>query len=315
MLVNLKRKLIVIFGGSGFIGSHLAKRLLNMGASVIIADKKMPVKTNAVVNSKVKFLKTNITNMQSVKRALSEGAYVFNLAGCLPFSSKHNEYLKNSIDINLKGALNVALACIEKRVKKLIFTSGYVVYGIPGYLPIDEVHPTDPIDIYGASKLAAEKYLSVLLKKNPYPELVILRLATVYGPRQLTKGLIPNLFRAALDDSQVKINAMGKERRDYLFIDDAVNSLVLSLTDGINGIYNIGSGKSVSVNQVKEIIEGLSGKRLNARYSKEKGLIPEVRLSNKLAETRLNYKPNIAIKNGLRLTYHWYKDNIPKIKK
>jgi UDP-glucose 4-epimerase len=242
-------------------------------------------------------------NLKDLRYVLKKKKYAFNLAAAVPFSLAKSDYLTESISINVQGAANIALVAREAEVKKLVFVSGYVVYGLPEYLPLDERHPTNPIDIYGVSKLAAERYLQVLCNLKPILELVILRLASVYGPGQIARGLIPNLIRAALDNSEVVINAAGKEKRDYLFIDDAINALILSLNDDAMGVFNIGSNKSVSANQIKEIIENLSGRPLKSRYLKKKGLISEVVLSNKLAQRHLGFKPAVAIKEGLGLAY------------
>lgn len=314
-MVSLKGKSVVIFGGSGFIGSHLAQRLIALGAHVTVADKLIPQNLSSRLIKKFDFKQVDISKSIGLKNVLRKKKYVFNLAAALPFSSNCDNGLKSSIDINIKGAVNIACACRDAKVKKLIFVSGYVVYGIPQYLPIDEKHPTQPVDWYGVSKLTAEKYLQVISKLDRGLELVLLRLASVYGPRQISRGLIPNLIKAAADNSSVVMNAGGKEKRDYVFVDDAVRALILSLKDGVYGTFNIGSARSVSSNRIKYIIEDLSGHPLKSKYQYKKGLIPEVRLSNSLAQRILGYKPRMSIKDGLRLTYRWYKENYANINK
>lgn len=311
-MVSLKGESIVIFGGSGFLGSHLVERLVAQGAHVIVADKFIPQNFPRHLSKKFDFERIDISKSINFKKLLRKKKYIFNLAAALPFSSSDEDYLENSIDTNIKGAVNIALACRDAKVKKLIFVSGYVVYGIPRYLPIDEKHPTQPIDLYGASKLAAEKYLQVVSRFAPGLELVLLRLASVYGPRQISRGLIPNLIKAAVDNSLVVMNADGKEKRDYVFVDDAVRALILSLKDGVGGTFNIGSARAVSSNQIKYIIEDLSGRPLKSKYEYKKGLIPAVRLSNSLAQKIFGYKPQVSLNEGLELTYQWYKENYAK---
>lgn len=314
-MVSLKGESVLIFGGSGFLGSHLVERLVIQGAQVTVADKFIPQNFPSYLTKKFNFKEVDISKSTNLKNLLRKKKYVFNLAAALPFSPNYDNYLNSSIDTNIKGAVNIALACRDAKVKKLIFVSGYVVYGIPRYLPIDEKHPTQPIDLYGASKLAAEKYLQVVSRLAPGLELVLLRLSSVYGPRQISRGLIPNLIKAAVDNSLVVMNAGGKEKRDYIFVADAANALMLSLKDGVGGTFNIGSARAVSSNQIKYIIEDLSGHPLNSKYEYKKSLIPEVRLSNRLAQKIFGYKPQMSINEGLKLTYQWYKENYANINK
>ncbi len=308
-MAKIKGESVVIFGGSGFIGSHLAERLVKLGARVTVADKDAPSAFFGEIIRKIRFEKTNILNRDDLQPLLRKSKYVFNLAAALPFSCKTDDYLIASINVNIQGAANIASAAKEAGVKKLVFVSGYVVYGIPEYLPVDERHPTNPIDFYGASKLAAEKYLQIICRQAPRLDLITLRLSSVYGPRQISQGLIPNLIRASLANSAIAINAGGKEKRDYVFIDDAVNALILSLKSNTCGVFNIGSGESVSANETKEIIEGVAVKPIKSRYLDNKGPLPEVILSNRAAKKYLGYQPAVRIMQGLGLTYQWFKDN------
>ena len=308
-MVSLKGESIVIFGGSGFIGSHLAERLVNLGAKVTVADKDAPSAFFGGIIRKVGFEKTNILKKDDLKPLLRKSKYVFNLAAALPFSGKTDDYLSSCINVNIRGAANIASAAKEAGVKKLVFISGYVVYGIPEYLPMDEKHPTNPIDFYGASKLAAEKYLEVICRQAPGLSLVILRLSSVYGPRQISQGLIPNLMRASISNSNIVINARGQEKRDYVYINDAVDALILSLKDDAVGVFNVGNNQSVSANQIIEIIEKLSGRSFRIKYRNNKSPISEVILSNKRTWKYLSYQPKVSINDGLALTYQWFKNN------
>ncbi|MBU4472739.1 MAG: NAD-dependent epimerase/dehydratase family protein [Candidatus Omnitrophica bacterium] len=308
-MVSLKGESIVIFGGSGFIGSHLAERLVNLGAKVTVADKDAPSAFFGGIIRKVGFEKTNILKKDDLKPLLRKSKYVFNLAAALPFSGKTDDYLSSCINVNIQGAANIASMAKEAGVKKLVFISGYVVYGIPEYLPMDEKHPTNPIDFYGASKLAAEKYLEVICRQAPGLSLVILRLSSVYGPRQISQGLIPNLMRASISNSNIVINARGQEKRDYVYINDAVDALILSLKDDAAGVFNVGSNQSVSANQIIEIIEKLSGRSFRIKYRNNKSPISEVILSNKRTWKFLSYQPKVSINDGLALTYQWFKNN------
>lgn len=307
-MVNLKGKSVVIFGGSGFIGAHLSRRLIAEGASVTIADKISPINFSVYPDKRLNFKRIDITKSAGLKNLLRNKTYVFNLAAAVPFSSCGGNSLKNSIEVNIKGAANIALASVEAGVKKLIFLSGYVVYGIPQYLPVDEKHPTQPLDWYGASKLAAEKYLQVIARLNPDLELVLLRMSSVYGPGQVSCGLIPNLLRAAVNKTSVTINCAGKEKRDYIFIGDAIEAVMLSLKNGVCGIFNIASNNSYSANEIKNIIENLSEHPIKSKYKYKRGLIPQVRVSNNLARKVLGFSPDVSIEDGLRMNYQWYNE-------
>lgn len=300
---SIKGKPVVIFGGSGFIGRHLAASLADDGAAVTIADRTKPVRAGFKFN----FHKTDITRKNGLEEILRGNDYAVNLAAAVPFSQTKGDYLKSSIDINIIGAANIARACLKAGIKKLIFVSGYVVYGLPRYLPMDELHPLNPLDFYGISKLAAEQYLQALIRESRGLDLVLLRLSSVYGPGQISQGLIPNLIRAAISNTYISINGGGKARRDYLYIDDAVSAIALSLKRNTGGVFNIASGESFSVNQVKNIIETISGARIKTKPCMQKSPIGNVILSYKLAEKYLGFEPAVSLEDGLAQTYKWNK--------
>ena len=154
---------VVVFGGTGFIGSHLVDALLSLKCSVVIASRSYPglISTAKLNHSSLHSQTVDITNPESVENVLQGADIVIHLAsGSLPQSS--NDSPSDDVNINLQGSLNILNSCVRNNVKKLIFlSSGGTVYGIPREVPITEKHSTDPICSYGITKLAIEKYIAL----------------------------------------------------------------------------------------------------------------------------------------------------------
>lgn len=294
---SLRGKNVLVTGGFGFIGSHLVRRLLQEDALVTVISRRIPVGRDiAELAEKVSVVITDFTEEKIVGQALVGADIVYHLAASAPFQPHYSE--EKSID-DLKMMLTLVRESSKAKVKKIIFLSGHVVYGIPSRLPITEKHSTNPVNLYGVSKLSAEMYLKQLC--NSYGiGYVIIRAASCYGPGQVSKGAIPNFMQNAL---QGKVLSASKMKRDYVYVDDLASAL-LSASAADNKVYNIGGGKSYSVAEVAAAISALAEKGKVEVVDSSDPLQDNV-LDISLAKDELAFSPMIGLMEGLKRYMQW----------
>jgi nucleoside-diphosphate-sugar epimerase len=289
---------ILVTGGAGFIGSHLVKRLINSGFDVVVIDNLSTGKEKNI-HPKASFHKIDICNEKKIRPLFKGVSYVFHLAA-LPRIQRSIEYPKETHRSNVEGTLNVLLASREMGVKRFIYASSSSVYGQQISLPLKENFVPNPISPYAVQKLVGEYYCKVFSKIYNL-ETVVLRYFSVYGPYQNEQDyyatVIPKFFKLKKESMPLIIYGDGNESRDFTYIDDVVESMLLSLKSNLIGngeIINICFGKGVSINQVADII---GGKRI---YCKARKGEPKHTLGdNSLAKKLLGWHPIIGLKEGL----------------
>jgi UDP-glucose 4-epimerase len=241
-----------------------------------------------------------------LKKEIQDTDYLFNFVGVLPFSINTTFSPSQSIEINVKAMVDLIENCVRNNHTKVIYPSGIVVYGNPQYLPVDENHPTNPTDFYGASKLSVENYLKILSAEQGFP-LTILRIASVYGPGFEANCAIPNFIKSILKDESPLIYGTGAQKRDYIFVGDVIDACMLSLKKEVTGTLNIGSGQSVTIKEIAEHLIKISGKDLNIKYITKEHGIDELYLDITKAK-KLGFSPKTELEEGLRKMYKWYKE-------
>ncbi|RLE72980.1 MAG: hypothetical protein DRJ45_00940, partial [Thermoprotei archaeon] len=206
-------------------------------------------------------------------------------------------------DINVNGTLNILDSCIKNHVSKIIFTSSAAVYGNPMYLPIDEKHPLNPLSPYGASKAASELYISAYHYSYNI-DAVIFRLFNVYGYGQSSKyaGVIKIFMENALKNRPLEIFGDGFQTRDFIYVEDVIDAIVKSMKMDIDfNIFNIGSGKSLSINSLAKIFSKILDRELKIIHSKpRKGDIRHSYANIDKAKKILGWVPKTSIEDGLR---------------
>jgi UDP-glucose 4-epimerase len=231
---------------------------------------------------------------------------VFHLVSTtLPKNS--NEDPIYDVESNLVGSLRLLEAMAVQKVSRIIFiSSGGTVYGPPQYLPVDENHPTNPTVSYGITKLAIEKYL--LLYRDLYNiKPVILRVSNPFGARQRVasaQGAVTAFIHKALRDESIEIWGDGSVTRDYLHVSDVAGAFVKALEyQGDKMIFNISSGRGTDINELVDIIENVSGKKVTKQYLPGRDFdIPSNILSNNLSITELQWIPELLLEQGIKLT-------------
>ena len=236
-----------------------------------------------------------------LSRAISGTDYIFHLAASVPFS-QHCSYSEDMAKKDLEIIDAIVKSAIQLKIKKIIFISGFVIYGQVHEIPLKESSPTKPTTVYGKSKLMCENHLksSCLENKISY---VILRASSCYGPYQYAKGLIPNFINSALNDRDIFIENKDV-KRDYVFIDDLIDAFVLSIM-AENKIYNIGGGKSYSVQEVANSITHIIKKGNIVIQNKPPPELTDNVLDISLAKKELGFSPKTSLTSGLKIQIDW----------
>jgi len=318
---NFNGKNCLITGGLGFIGSNLAHRLASCGANVLIVDSLVPQYGGNLFNvkdikDKVKINIADVRDSSSMNRLVQNQDYIFNLAGQVSHvDSMHNPY--PDLEINVKGQLIVLEACRRNNPNvKIIYAGSRSQYGRAERLPVDEKHLMHPTDINGVNKVAGEAYH--LVYYNAYGlRTCSLRLTNTFGERQYMRSnrqtYLAWFIRLALDNKTIEIYGKGKQLRDFNYVSDVVDAMLLAAgskkADGET--FNLGSGKPISViDSAKKVIEVAgSGALKQVPFPAEKKRIEigDYYADFEKIKSTLGWKPKISFAQGLQRTIDFYR--------
>lgn len=291
--MNLNKKKILVTGGLGFIGTNLIKKLKNLGAEVNSYDKRngQDIRDSRLI-------------LKTIKKQYD---FIYHLAA---FSGNQQSISNNTIcfDVNTMATISMLETIVKISPQtKIILSSSRLEYGNPIYLPVDEKHPTQANSPYGLSKLLATKMATIFSKKYNL-KFTTLRTSNVYGPHKKSKFLGYNLVNYFIDTAKsngiIKIFGAGTQLRDYLYIDDAIDAF-LKTTDPISNsqIYNLGSGRGISVLEMAKTVISTVGKGKIKKVIWPKDW-KKVETGNYISniskiKNELNFQPQISLKEGL----------------
>lgn len=302
---------ILVTGGAGFIGSHIVDAYVELGHTLIVIDD-LSTGFEENINPEATFYKLDIRDFEGLRKIFQKEKpdIVNHHAAQIDVRKSLQDFLFDA-DVNIMGSLNLIKLSLDYGVKKFIFAStGGAIYGEPLYIPADEKHPALPLSAYGAAKLAVETYLDVIYKNFSLPY-VSLRYANVYGPRQNPLGEAGVV--AIFTDKMVKgerpiIFGDGEQTRDFVYVKDVVTANIIALETDRVGVYNIGTGKRTSVNEVFRKIVRLLDKEIEPIYAEErKGEVRHISLDSSLAYKELGWSPRYDFDTGLKETIEFYK--------
>ena len=287
----------LVTGGAGFIGSHIVKGLLAEGYEVRVLDN-IARNVNHVAGLDIEFIKGDIRDKQTVIEAMRGCDTVFNQAAiCLNRCKAHPQ---EAIDINLQGSYNVFGAAIRHGAK-VVHASTSSVYGQPEYLPMDESHPANTIEPYGASKLCADKFLGFLSQKHGL-KYAALRYFNVYGTYQSTDAYytsVINVFiKNILHGKPPVINGDGSQSMDFTHISDVVSANIAAMHHG-EGIYNVGYGKQWTLKDLAYVILKEMGSSLEPIFSPREVMVTK-RLCDNTRLRELGVIPATDIQEGIK---------------
>ena len=314
---------VLVTGGLGFIGSALARRLIEIGARVTLVDSLIPEYGGNPFNiqdirDRVTVDLTDVRDVAAMSSLIKERQFLFNLAG----QTSHLDSMTDPVtDLNINAAaqLHILEACrLHNRDLKIVFASTRQVYGRPQYLPVDENHPINPIDVNGINKLAGEWYH--LLYNDVYKiRACALRLTNTYGPGMRVKDARQTFLgiwiRRLIEQKPIQVFGDGKQRRDFNFVTDVVDALLrVAASDAANGqVFNLGHSERVSLKELATLLVKLNG---GGDYE----LIPfpddrkAIDIGDYYGDFRkidkaLGWQPKVTLEQGLKQTLEYYRAN------
>ena len=317
-------KHVLITGGLGFIGSNLAHRLVALGAEVLILDSLIPEYGGNVFNihGLEDRLRVNIADMRDEHglRYLVQGQdIIFNLAGQVSHTdSMVDPY--TDLEINARSQLSLLEACRHGNpAAKVVFASTRQIYGRPEYLPVDERHPLQPVDINGINKLAGEWYHMVYHQVYGL-RTVSLRLTNTYGPRMRIRDarqtFIGWWFRQLLEGQTLSIFGDGLQVRDFNYIDDVIEALLMvAFYEAADGqIYNLGSDDPINLlNLARLMIEVNGGGQYDLRPfpdDRKRIDIGDFYGDYRRIRSKLGWRPLVGLRDGLTRTMDYFRANL-----
>ena len=321
-----KSRKAIITGGLGFIGSNLARRLVDYGAQVTLVDSLVPEYGGNLfnifdINDKVAVNISDVRDKFSLRHLVKDQDYLFNLAG----QTSHMDSMSDpqtDLEINCAAQLSILEVCREVSPQiRIVFASTRQIYGKPDYLPVDERHPVRPVDVNGINKMAGEWYH--ILYNNVYDlGACALRLTNTYGPRMRIKDARQTFLgiwiKKILQGEHFEVWE-GKQLRDFTYVDDCVDAILLAAqSDAAKGkIFNLGGAEEpVSLDDLAQMLVHANGrgefKRMSFPEERRKIDIGDFYSNADLIRNTLGWKPQVGLEEGLKRTLDYYSRHIQK---
>ncbi len=317
---------VLVTGGLGFIGSNLARQLVDLGADVLLVDSIIPDYGGnrfniAGIEDRVRVDTSDVRDTSAMEQVVRGRDVIFNLAGQVShIDSMRDPY--TDLDINCRAQLSMLEACRRFNASvKVVFAGTRQVYGKPDRLPVDERHLVRPIDVNGVNKAAGEYYH--LLYNNAFGvRACSLRLSNVYGPRQLIKhnrqGFIGWFIRLVVENREIQVFGDGSQLRDFVYVDDAADAFLRagasSACDG--GVFNVGGREPIAHKDLVEMLIRIAGTG-RVRYvawpaDKKQIDIGSFYTDSSKFEQTTGWTPEVALADGFARTITFYREHLPR---
>jgi UDP-glucose 4-epimerase len=315
---------ILVTGGAGFIGGHLAERFVRDGHDVAVLDNLDPfydvrIKEHTIERCRelaadgdgsYRFVDGDVRDGDAVEPLVADADHVYHQAAQAGVRGSVENPRKYDA-VNVDGTLNVLDAARESGIERVVVASSSSVYGVPRDLPYDEEHPTTPVSPYGASKLAAERYACAYSAVYDLPA-VALRYFTVYGPRMRPNMAITNFVSRSIHGEPPVVYGDGSQTRDFTYIDDVVSANVELLeTDAADGeAVNIGSTDNIAILTLAREVRDQLDPDLEVAFDERHAADAEhTHADVSKAGELLGYEPEYSIREGVAAFVAWYREN------
>lgn len=309
-------KKVVVTGGAGFVGSNIVRRLLKEGAKVVVLDDFYTGNESnlPVGDPNLEVVRGSVTDFELTRDVVRGAISVIHEAARNIIVSTRNP--REDYEVNIGGTLNVLLAVRECNVPRMVYASSASVYGNPRYLPINEDDSTNMLSPYAVSKFAGENYCKAFYESYGLSTAMV-RYSNVYGIAQRPDnpycGVIAKFFEMAMSGKAPRIHGDGEQTRDFTYIDDVVDATLLAgFSPKAEGqVYNVGTGRETSVNQLARTIIQVTGAEVEPEYVDRRDIDNIRRRVVNIEKIRreLRWSPSVTIEKGLRYTYQWLKEN------
>src|SRR5271163_790330 len=306
----------LVTGGAGFIGSNIVDELVKRGQEVVVLDDLSEGKEAnlAAVRDKINLHIGTITDLAAVQSACKGVQYVIHLAARTSVPRSVLNPLESN-HVNIDGTLNVLVAARDAQVRRFVFAASSSAYGETPTLPKIETMPAVPISPYGITKYVGELYAQVFGRVYGL-ENACVRYFNVFGPRQdptsQYSGVLSRFMLAILEGQNPVIYGDGEQSRDFTYIENIVDETLRACEakDASGRVFNGGTGERITLNQVLQQLETITGKKIPAKYEPARnGDIRDSQADVSLARSVLGYEPRVQFAEGLQRTWAWYKSN------
>lgn len=309
----------MVTGAAGFIGSHLVERLLADGIEVVGVDaftgnysrrRKERNIAGAMREDGFRLVEGDLLSLDldALLRGVDGVAHLAGEPGVRrSWGSNFSKYL----DRNVLATQRLLEAIERSGVPKFVYASSSSVYGSDRGGPVSEDGARSPASPYALSKLAAEEVVGLYGRDRGVPA-TVLRYFTVYGPRQRPEMALSRFIFAALRGRPVEIHGDGGQRRDMTYVSDAVEATVAALTGAVSGLYNVGGGTRATVNDLLDIVRGVTGRDIDAVHGPcAAGDVASTWADSTRAARDLGYRPSVGLREGIATQVEWALEEIP----
>ena len=315
---------VLVAGGAGFIGSNLVHRLDALGARVRVVDALLPGGGGEPFNlhgvsARVTVSRADLRDARALPALVEGQATVYNLAAQTSHAESMTDPLED-LSINVQGQLNLLEACRRHAPRaRIVFASTRQVYGVPRTLPVDESHPTDPVDVNGVHKLAAEGHLTVYRRVHGLGGCA-LRLTNTYGPRMRIRDarqmFVGQWIRSVLRDEPFEVWG-GGQLRDLAYVVDVVEALLRAASPGLEGAtYNVGGSPPVSLAALAEALVRTAGRGgfrvVEYPASRRRIDIGDYHADDRRFREATGWAPRVGLEDGLARTLAYFREHLER---
>jgi NAD dependent epimerase/dehydratase len=322
--VILTRTKVLVTGASGFIGSHLVELLVNEGYSVRALTRYTSENRRGNLSllapellKEVEISPADLRDAEAINQAMAGVDTVYHLGAIIsiPYSYQHPE---ETIDVNIKGTVNVLQAMRQHNTRRGVIVSTSEVYGSAQYVPIDEKHPLQPQSPYAATKVSAEA-LSMSFYRTYNTPVTVVRPFNTFGPRQSTRAVIPTIISQALTKDVITLGAVHT-MRDYTYAVDTARGLMLAAQgdQGLGQTINLGTGETNTIGDIAQKIIKLVGRPLTIAANDDQRMRPTasevtcLQSDNRRAAELIGWQPQLSLDEGLSRTIDWMRQHLDR---
>jgi UDP-glucose 4-epimerase len=302
---------IAVTGATGHLGQWVVARLTDLGADVLVVSRRpktAPTIEGITWRRPVRTLSWDLTEPASLSETvpmLQQAEAAIHLAAFIPPETAGNREWISTLRANVHGTIHLLQALNDSpALRSLVLASSFEVYGRPLELPIAETHRTRPTTYYGASKLAAEQFVRIFANDAEVACSAI-RMPAVYGPGDRIARALGNFIQAAVAGEPLTIHGDGSDVRDLIFVRDAAEAIVLAISRGARGTFNVGSGRGYTIQEMADAVCRAAGRPLPVAWHERSRERLDYILNDAKARAELGWEPRVGLDEGIRAQLDW----------